>query len=196
MSTPQTLSRKPSLSRFGSSSLSNCVAHLPTPIGTFLSVVSSTLLSSQSTPDLNSNSLQLTEDQLAYQSYYSQQQQNQQQHSSLHSQVHSLPQQPGYRTPPTQMQLSTQCQSCDARVSVEVPSWMTEAMNKRNSSFEVQGNGLNDNYVRNNEVRRGSWRESIVSGIITIAKAVKSSPVRFQPFYTFERFSRANFSTF
>lgn len=83
------------------------------------------------------------------------------------------------RTPPG-MLLSSDCEHCGNRVSVEVPRWMTDAM-------DVGGRALHES-VRLAPIEGGAggggahqggrhWREGVVSGAIGVAKAIKSSPV-------------------
>lgn len=152
---------RPSISRFGSSSLStvaaSAVSSLPGPIGSLLSVISSSLLPSHNQlNDANSLHLINTPD------------------SSQHTLRHttSLNQlNPG----PTQMQLSTICNSCGDRVFVEVPGWMTDAMNNnRYMEGSISRNEMEEEYGR----RSSSWRGTIVAGVISIANYIKTSQVR------------------
>lgn len=82
------------------------------------------------------------------------------------------------RTPPG-MLLSSECDHCGNRVSVEVPRWMTDAM-------DVGGRALHDS-VRlaplegpnqfGSHQGEHQWREGIVTGAVGVAQAVKNSPV-------------------
>lgn len=152
---------RPSISRFGTSSLSNvaasAVSSLPGPIGSLLSVISSSLLPSHNQlNDVNSLHLINTPD------------------STQHTLRHTTSLNQLNPTPP-QMQLSTQCVSCAERVFIEVPGWMTDAMNNnRYMEGSVSRNELEEEYSR----RSSSWRGTIVTGVISIANYIKSSQVR------------------
>ena len=79
---------------------------------------------------------------------------------------------------PTGMLLSSECEHCGNRVSVEVPRWMTDAM-------DAGGRALHDS-VRMAPLEGAAgmahsggreWREGIVSGAVGVAMAIKNSPV-------------------
>lgn len=67
--------------------------------------------------------------------------------------------------PATQLHLSTNCDACGERVTLEVPLWFTQGMNGANSR------------VQSDEEARSELRSGIVSTAVAVAVAIKESPV-------------------
>lgn len=65
----------------------------------------------------------------------------------------------------TQMHLSTTCDSCGERVTLEVPLWLTEGLSGANSRGQSEGEA------------RSEWRSGVVSTAVAVAVAIKESPV-------------------
>lgn len=68
----------------------------------------------------------------------------------------------------TQLHLSTNCPDCKRRVTIEVPLWITEAMD---------GAGSRQSNEAEESERREEWRTGVVSTAVACAIAVKESPL-------------------
>lgn len=73
----------------------------------------------------------------------------------------------------TQLCLSTNCDQCGSAVSVQVPTWITEMMDTAGTGPKRANGGEEEDLLRRKE-----WREGIVQGAVSLAIAVKESPVR------------------
>lgn len=88
-----------------------------------------------------------------------------------------------YRTPPPsappsaqmELRLSTSCSSCGSKVSLEVPKWISDSVDAANNGKVSDGSCQNG---KNGGPTAGEIRGVVVEGAVTLAHAVKASPVR------------------
>jgi len=84
---------------------------------------------------------------------------------------------PASAQPSAQMELrlSTCCSSCGSKVSLEVPKWISDSVDAANNGKVCDGSCQNG---KNGGPTAGEIRGVVVDGAISLAHAVKASPVR------------------